>query len=618
MAHESAGFLCYNISMFRRVKADGIDALSIDGMRDKRIPEANAVVLDADDLPWQTDVDDAPSLETEQLRLHEEMQQNKIINFFSIDEKSLVTAEEIVGSGPRGLKNLKRERIQQLRREILEGKRPEMTPEKRQQFLRRLARGEISQDDERDFLLLIRDPLHLETVGAKQMFDKIMADPRQTQILAVVAGYNVKNWQSVDQDTLYRLLDEVQTNGEDLRTPLGFELAKRRFLDGIRPKAKPGVYQCYLQSMRELEETLYGKRLEYYQQFENLRRLAQDGQKTTVNLATAAHLEVKDVSKERSAEMLGRAMIAGTAWRGGKHERLLNTHNLAELQLGPGFETVLEGRAIYWSKQFALSNGYRAVLGYVTEQGSYKVRAFYRDPAQGLWRYLPDYVRSVNGGIESLGTGYSLEAVTVPFELQAALQELDARGEVLKLKPELADFAFAGTAYAYANSHEYQTLWVRGQLQGDYYREVSRDPINEDGSMVKSPTKKAPYTLGIDYARSPDFNRPKVRFEANVLDAGPTTMEGFVSQDGQYLWLFCRDEKNRVWINQVEAISPLSTCGVRRDYVVMPDFTTPLYEYTSKAGIYGDRSDTRGAKQCMWRKYLSNVPLIQEYIARRG
>ena len=43
---------------------------------------------------------------------------------------------------------------------------------------------------------------------------------------------------------------------------------------------------------------------------------------------------------------------------------------------------------------------------------------------------------------------------------------------------------------------------------------------------------------------------------------------------------------------------------------------TPLYEHTSQAGIYGDRSDTKGARQCMWNNYLSNIPLIQEYLRK--
>ena len=97
---------------------------------------------------------------------------------------------------------------------------------------------------------------------------------------------------------------------------------------------------------------------------------------------------------------------------------------------------------------------------------------------------------------------------------------------------------------------------------------------------------------------------------------GRVIVDGFKSYDGQYNWLFCRDGKGRAWVGQVEAISPINTMGIRRDWIALGDFMTPLYEHTSQAGIYGDRNDTKGARQCMWSNYLSNVPLIQEYLRR--
>lgn len=179
-----------------------------------------------------------------------------------------------------------------------------------------------------------------------------------------------------------------------------------------------------------------------------------------------------------------------------------------------------------------------------------------------------------------------------------------------------AEFLAAGTAYAYDTRQDYQMQWSYGRMRGDYYQEVSAEPVNHDFDIHGSNQKKAPYTLSIDYNRSPDFEARAMQFEIEVADVGRVIVDGFKSYDGQYNWLFCRDSKGRAWVGQVEAISPMTTMGIRRDWIALGDFMTPLYEHTSQAGIYGDRNDTKGARQCMWSNYLSNVPLIQEYLRR--
>ncbi len=151
-------------------------------------------------------------------------------------------------------------------------------------------------------------------------------------------------------------------------------------------------------------------------------------------------------------------------------------------------------------------------------------------------------------------------------------------------------------------------------MKGDYYQEVSRDPLNHDMGVGDLGHKKAPYTLSIDHSRSPNFNHKIAEFEVMVADLGNVRVEGFRSWDDQYNWLFARDMRERAWIENVEVLSPLTSTGLRRDFVMMGDLTTALYEHTNQAGSYGDRNDTKGARQCMWHNYLSNVPLIKEYL----
>lgn len=166
--------------------------------------------------------------------------------------------------------------------------------------------------------MLIRDPLNDPEIGPEKMFEMITRDPRQTQILAMVAGLNASNWQKVDQAAMTKILRTEQRVG-DLRTPVGFKKLRQHFLRGIKPKAKEQVYRRYVQSMNELERTLYGERLDYYLQFEQMRKEAlSDAEADGVIEAAPERKRVKiePVTAERAGEMLGRAVIDGDPWRG--------------------------------------------------------------------------------------------------------------------------------------------------------------------------------------------------------------------------------------------------------------------------------------------------------------
>ena len=493
--------------------------------------------------------------------------------------------------------------------------------------MKSLARGEITAEDEASFLLLIPGPLEDKEVGEVAMFDKIIADPRQTQILAVAAGLNASNWQKVDRAAMRRILENVQANGDDYRTPVGFMDLEAHFLRGIRPKAKEQVYRRYEQSIKELKRTLYGERLEYYKQFERLRSEAkgqvESSHKPKRGVVPSGLMEqklIRRISTERSAEMLGRAMIDGEVWRGGGMERMLSTHDLAEAKLGPMYEAKIDSTPIYLSTLFQLPNGDVAVIGYVVINDGIRVRGYYQQGAQGLWKYLPDYIRGNDGKIERYLEGVARESVVLPMELQEHLAEIEKVDGTRVLASDGialdAEFYLAGTAYAYDSLQDYQSAWSYGRVKGDYYREIGGEPISGSFEMDRMGRKKAPYTLGIDRGRMPDFSRKVLKFEVEMPDVGNVQMEVFDGYDGQYRWMFAKDKKGRVWIEWVEIVSPVTSTGLRRDFAVMGDFATALYEPTARAGIYGDRNDTKGARQCMWKNYLSNVPMIQEYLGR--
>lgn len=606
--------------MFRR------SAQNIDGVKGRRKKSQSEVVLDAKVLPWKPD----PAAEEAKQKAardqaQAEIQQKRIISFFNAEAKVEVTPEEIVGMDSRSLKDLKRARANDLRRAAIEAEDPQVTPEERAEFLQKLADGKVTARDENNFLLLVCDTPRDAARDFGKMFEQIAKDTRQLQIVAVAAGYNLANWQQVDKAALPRILTDVQEDGDDYRTPVGFLKLRRHFLEGIRPRAKEQVYKSYVQSMNELEATLYGVRLEYFRQFELLRH---EARKLLPMVETKAKAKSKDpaqptevqldvLTSERSAELMGRAVIAGDSWRGGGIERSLSTHALTLAKLVPLFTLRVDGTEISLSDIFGLPGGRAAVIAYVAVGDEVKVRTYYRANTQGFWRYLPDYTRRADGKIDFYCIGYGEESVMVPMEVQAALAQIEKmRG--MKVLPGTTDpeFLAAGTAAAYDSRQDYQTQWSYGRMRGDYYQEVSAEPVNHDFGIHGSGQKKAPYTLSIDYNRAPDFGTRVLRYEIETADAGPVTVDGFRSVDGQYNWLFCRDSKGRAWVGQVEAISPMTSMGIRRDFIALGDFMTPLYEHTGQAGIYGDRNDTKGARQCMWSNYLSNIPLIQEYLKK--
>lgn len=571
-------------------------------------------LLAAADLPWKTD----EGSDEQQQKLQAEQRQNRIINFFTADERVEVTPEEIVGMDKRGLTQLKRKRANELRRQAMQEATPKVTLEQRKSVLMQIAGGVITGKDENNFLLLVSDGLAGDEGKAKEVFQRIAQDQRQVQILALALGKTATTWKEIDASAVQKILREVQPDGDDYRTPVGFMKLRRHFLSSIRAKAKVSVYKAYVVSMNQLERSLYGERMEYFREFELLRQEAKQYMDTDEAAVSTPDVKYEALTPERSAELLSQAIIEGDTWYGGGIERHLSIHNLTVAKVTPMISLTLDGVEIALSDLFQVSAGRIAVIAYVVTRNGVKVRAYYRTNTHGMWRYLPDYTRRVDGQIDFYCVGVGEESVTLPTVLQMTLAELEAKRGVRVLDNTLdAEFLVGGTAYAYDTRQDYQMQWSYGRMRGDYYQEVSMEPINHDFVLSNTNQKKAPYTLSIDYQRQPDFRQKNAEFMIEVSDVGAVRVEGFRSHDGQYNWLFCQDAKGRVWIGEVEAISPITSTGLRRDYLAMGDLMTPLYEPTSQAGIYGDRNDTKGARQCMWNNYLSNIPLIQEYLRYR-
>lgn len=563
--------------------------------------------------------------------------QRKLIKYFSIVPSEMKAPRET------GMTVEEREHQQQLmaeklRDQALAAESAEVDEGMRRKVLERIARGEINDAELERCLEKIIDPIHSVKIGPNEMFAKIVQDPRQKQILTLIANQPLHSWQQLDVSVLEKVLQsdgKVAPGAQDCHTPVGFVKFEERFLASIRERANPEAYAAYQDSLAALKATLYGKRLEYYQAFQELKQLAgvvdeelkpAPRMSVMIQQAQSVAKEVRPVRGEayrrlKTAEaesLLARAVIGGDAWRQNGREYHLSVNYLQEAGLIPMYEAMLEGRKIGLSKKFRVSGNRVAVVAYLVEKNGVKVCSYYREKLAGVWRYLPDYVCAPQQDtrLSWCGKGYGESSVTLPVRLQAVLAELSAEVslETERLTVKDPDFYFAGMTKSYASKQLYTKNLAAGQTPNDYYREVSREQYGHFRQAAAH--KVAPYTLSVNENIAPDFVQKIADFTTRAMFAEEIRAQGFASRDGQYNWLFYSDGKKRTWIAEVEVVSPLTTVGVRSEWAKIGDLGTPLYDYAKWSDGYGDPHDIRGAYQCMWKRYLSQIPLIRSYTER--
>lgn len=525
----------------------------------------------------------------------------------------------------------------------------EVTPTQRQQVIERLQSGQISPRELERFLQQILSPIQDLDANLNGIFQRISGNIRERQILAVAAGYNASNWQDFNKEALRKLLSKQAGEKGSFQTPVGFASFRVQFLDGIKSQATPEQFTEYVRAMDSLERNLYDQRFAYYQQMQLLARggkeepetdtktsddqaldaiIAEEKQEKTApvtapaasaQVASANTSAMAQLTPEQSNNVLSQAVIDGDPWIQNGTEYRLSTANLLSGGLVPMYQTNLDGRNMAFSVPFQLGDGRGAVIGYVIDNNTAKVRGYYLNPRTGLWHYAPEIIRGARGeGMGQIGEGYGLDATMLPATLQQQLSELVKTLGFREITTVNPDFLFAGTAMAYNTKQEYREALEQGKARGDYYKEVDREPINR-GWQPRGNTKNVPQLISVNANMMPDFQRALGQFMTYSILVGSVVAGYYMARDEQTIWLFCSDEMGRTWIANLEAVAPITSTGCRRDWLQSGDMVTPLYEHSTKAGNYGDPSDTRKGLVGMWNQYLSKIPLIQEYVAvRRG
>lgn len=328
---------------------------------------------------------------------------------------------------------------------------------------------------------------------------------------------------------------------------------------------------------------------------------------------------------DRREQVLQLSVIDGDPWRQNGQDYPLTTASLLSAGLYPQYQIILDGRPIYLSAVFATSTtgnpgspnniaNLAAAIAYVSTESSVKVRTFYRDKLTGLWYYLPDYIRTIDGnGIDILGQGYHERSVILPTHLQAALSDLEK--SPINITTTNPDFLFAGTAKAYDSQPAYNAAKTSKQLRGDFYHEVSATPTNADANLIAPGHRKImPQLLSTNADLAPNFRDLFASYQTYTAFTAHTFAFAYPSNDGACNWLFMKDERSRAWVAQIEFLSPLTSTGCRKDWLAATDIETPVYEFTRLADDYGNNTDIRGGRIGMWDNYLSEVPLIQQFL----
>ncbi len=365
------------------------------------------------------------------------------------------------------------------------------------------------------------------------------------------------------------------------------------------------------------------------------------------------------LSTGESREIMRRAVMEGAPLRDKDgRERVYTTADLREAELEPRYGLRLEGVDFGFSEAFRIGTR-DAVIAYVSKDGGNAfVRGYYRSTSQGVWRYLPDRAQKPNGGMDWYGKGQGEEAITLPSEIQSYLNKIDearfnnqlSKDELAKQKeymratmsqtgkpqsyrelignaaPDNTDktkardtkryWTFFGTAGAVAGSGPGRNMAnhlarVEGSINDALSREVSPKP------RFTYDAERPPEQMTLLHELSPDYDREVSSYEAHSDKYGAYSARTFLSKGGALKWTIMEDEQGRAWVGQVEVQSPITSTGLRSQWVRAGNLAMPLYEYAEQDEGYGDYSDTKGRYVSMWNNYLSKIPLIREYKAMR-
>lgn len=555
-----------------------------------------------------------------QIRQNCDRQENKLIWLFTTNN------ERILGQNP-----------------------PAASDEQRQQVYQQINDGVIAPAVESRALQCITPPYGRP---GKENYGPIIArigDKHGLKILAYTAGADIASVNRIrDDETINSYYEQMlQSLVRACPTPVEFAEREKTMLDDLKRAGNPpSKIAEYENDFERFKHSVYGKRYEYHQAYQQLEAKANHhshAQSERTKVLDAIHganqygnlqptpnerddtevmpkpsVEVSFIMEPESEEILRTGQIDGDPYiLDGKAYQLTPGH-LKAAGLEPKYKFELDDKTSIAVSKVYHAERRDAIMAYVRTDKGTKIVSYYRSNSQGTWRYLPDYVgedqEHQTTGMAWFGKGYSEESLNLPAATQEAL-------EIVSKQPHAEDIGFstsfllAGTAKRYDSKEQYRQALHANSMRGGYYTEVSSHPSLDLGHL--SYDKTPPERLELSGAIAPDFNQPGSSFNLQSSIYGEATSEHYPSADGKLLWTFNRDQSGRAWIGGVEVQSPVSSVGLRTEWGQIGDYGTPLYEYKVQDGSYGDRLDQRKGYVSMWQNYLSKAPIIRQYLAHK-
>lgn len=479
---------------------------------------------------------------------------------------------------------------------ILAEKDVKLSPEEQERFFRMTVTGSIHKADVAKVIEAIKGP---ET---EQIFSEIKDNKFKKRILAYMTGLGFDNFEQVKVKTVEDFLEKFPD-------PNGFISAKADFLEAIRRSNPEQKYREYLEAMEEFEKNVYGKKQEYTDLAKELVKDAEEWQTD------------KDAEKLRG-EFLDIAEVFGDEWEQDGKKYKLTKEALAKVGLEPRFLLKVNGIQIALSRVFMV-DVHEAAVAYVKFDDGVKIRGYYRSNSQGMWRYLADYVGG-NGEISWYGVGFNEESLNLPLKIQKMLNQIAMRG-IYEIPDINTGFFLGGTAKRYASKEEYKKLIADEKMEGDYYKEVSRTPKLDFGTL--STLKHPPESIDVEGGAAPDFRKQLDHYQMKTKMYGEVAVRQFPSLNDELRWIMLErgeGEAKKAWVAGIEVNATITSTGLKSEWVSTGDICTPLYEYQTMTGGYGEPIQDDGSfateeamhmgYESMWEKYLKLMPIVRKFL----
>lgn len=470
----------------------------------------------------------------------------------------------------------------------------DVSEDERTKFYRMVSNGQIGKSDFAGVIASIKGPLELE--GAEATLAKVATDNYKKRILAYMSGLGFDNYEQVKPETIKDFLEKYPT-------PDSFLSSREDFLNAIKRSNPEQKYEEYKKAMDDFSASIYGKKEEYYLQAEELKRLSEEWR-------------LDEESVKLAEDFLASATISGDGWLQNGQIYMLTPKILEKVGLGPRFLIEIGGVEIAFSKVFK-ADVHEATVAYVKVHNTVKIRGYYRSNSQGMWRYLADYVGG-NGEIAWYGVGRNEESLTLPLKIQKELNMI-ANREIFEVPGVNMGFFLGGTAKRFNSKEEYKQLVADGKMEGDYYKEVSSEPILNFG--VLSTLKHPPESIDVEGENAPNFRKQLDHYDMHTEMYGDVTVRQFPSEDDNLRYTMFEvghGGNKKAWVGSIEANATITSTGLKSEWISTGDVCTPLLEYQTMTGGYGVPDGRNDGYESMWEKYLSLVPIVKKYLYTWG